>query len=227
MSMNGILIKEVGTDVAVPDGATSYKKDQYCTAPGSVQYMTISFALDGLLGALHQHLDKLGYTMKLHTALRDLQRHLEADTPKGELGEMINNKIACTAKRSNLGEEEEPEKKGDSTCPGAVKAHASGSQVIPEVLNSIWQETPDKVRSSEPAPAGCDQWHAPEQTAQAGELDTANVEASETWWCGEAWETEPYQAVPPAWSSELWCYGQAGETEPYREVPPAWSDSWQ
>ena len=118
MSMNGILIKELGTDVPVPDGATSYKKDQYCTAPGSADYVSITFATDGLLGALHQHLDKLGYTMKLHTALRDLQRHLEADTPKGELGEMINNKIACTAKRSNLGEKEEPEKKGRQYLPG-------------------------------------------------------------------------------------------------------------
>jgi hypothetical protein len=102
MSVGGILIKELPLNVQVPDGATSWKKDQFCTSPGSVDYVTITFQTDGLLDALHKQLDALGYTKKLHAALRELQQHLEERTTQQELGEMINNKIVAVAKLVKL-----------------------------------------------------------------------------------------------------------------------------
>ena len=213
MSVEGVLIRELGNDVPVPDGATSWKKDQYCAAPGSVQYMTITFATDGILDALHQQLDELGYTRNLHAALFELQQHLEVRTTQDELGEMINNKIVSTAKLVKLDIKEEEEEEA-STDPCAV---APGSPIIPDILFSMVPETPERNQSLEQAPFypdGCDQGYGAEQTAQSGELDTASFADSEPW--------------PTIWSpgvADDWWW-QAGGTEPWSSGADSSSTGW-
>jgi hypothetical protein len=212
MSVEGILIKELQNDVPVPDGATSWKKDQYCASPGSVQYVSITFQTDGLLDALHQQLDALGYTKKLHAALRELQQHLEERTTQDELGAMINNKIVAVAKLVKLEINED-----DNTSPGAVVAHARGSPIIQDRFVSMVPETPERNQSLQPAPispAGCDQGHGAEQTAQSGELDTASFADSEP--------------LPTIWSpgvADAWWW-QAGGTEPWSSGAASSSTGW-
>ena len=140
MSVEGILIKELQNDVPVPDGATSWKKDQYCTSPGSVDYVTITFQTDGLLDALHKQLDALGYTKKLHAALRELQQHLEERTTQQELGEMINNKIVAVAKlvKLEINEDVKLEINEDVNEGHGAEQTAQSGEVEKEPLPTIW-----------------------------------------------------------------------------------------
>ena len=57
----GVLIKTLPQDECIPPGATSYSKDQFATEPGSIEFVTVTFHMNGLIGAVQKHLDELGF----------------------------------------------------------------------------------------------------------------------------------------------------------------------
>jgi len=60
----GILIKAVPQDQMVPLGSTAWLRDQFSTNVDSVEFMSITFHLDGLAGSLQKQLDALGSRQK-------------------------------------------------------------------------------------------------------------------------------------------------------------------
>jgi hypothetical protein len=217
MSVGGILIKELPLNVQVPDGATSWKKDQFCTSPGSVDYVSITFQTDGLLDALHKQLDALGYTKKLHAALRELQQHLEERTTQQELGEMINNKIVAVAKLVKLEINEDVKLEINEDVNEGHGAEQTG-EVENEPVPTEWPSGVAGEVEKEPWP---DIWCS----GVAGEVETEPVPTE--WFSGVAGEveTEPWPAIwPSGGADESWW--QAEGTEPWSSGAASSNTEW-
>ena len=80
LQTDGILVKSSWKNV-IPAGCVGYLRDQYSAAPGSVQYKSVTFDLRGLLGAIGEHMDGLGYSAEMHDALIAIQNHLRQGGP--------------------------------------------------------------------------------------------------------------------------------------------------
>ena len=69
---------KVKSEEVVPPAVVGHLRDQWSASPESVEYLSVTFGVDGLVGALHQQLDQCGYTAKLHSALVETTKCIEA-----------------------------------------------------------------------------------------------------------------------------------------------------
>ena len=73
-------------DDVIPDGACTRSGDQVAVAPGSLEYMKVTFNIDALTEALGDKLDELGYTLRLSKQpgqeKDDREHHQVKDTKK-------------------------------------------------------------------------------------------------------------------------------------------------
>ena len=76
MKVHGIVLLPMAKDDVIPDGACTRLGDQVAVAPGSLEYINVTFNIEALTEALGDQLDQLGYTLSLRTALMNLKVHL-------------------------------------------------------------------------------------------------------------------------------------------------------
>ena len=92
--------------MVVPDGAVSWNKDQLGISPGVIEYRFVIYDELQLIDILGEHMDELGYSSYLHTALLQCQAFLEKGggdslgEGKGEKGGLIemSNKVVASGK---------------------------------------------------------------------------------------------------------------------------------
>ena len=80
LKIRGMLINgaNVGNAYEVPQGCTSFKKDQFAASQSVVQYETITFHLDGLAARLDRHLEEVGCSTVLLQKLVAIQKRMDA-----------------------------------------------------------------------------------------------------------------------------------------------------
>ena len=69
---------KVKSEEVVPTAVVGHLRDQWSASPEYVEYLSVTFGVDGLVGALQQQLDQGGYTAKLHSALVETSKYIEA-----------------------------------------------------------------------------------------------------------------------------------------------------
>ena len=68
---------KVKSEEVVPTAVVGHLRDQWSASPESVEYLSVTFGVDSLVGALQQQLDQGGYTAKLHSALVETSKYIE------------------------------------------------------------------------------------------------------------------------------------------------------
>ena len=90
--LHGICINRMNGDI--PNGAVAKCRDQLCASPGSIEYITVTFNLTSLVHRLGAEMDELGYSIALHTSLKDIKEYVASN--KGAYP--FQNKYTDTAK---------------------------------------------------------------------------------------------------------------------------------
>jgi hypothetical protein len=67
---------KLSKDAVVPSGCVGHLRDQYSLGAQAAVMVSVTWVLDGIVGAVGKELDRLGYTAALHTALRNVQDFL-------------------------------------------------------------------------------------------------------------------------------------------------------
>ena len=103
-AIGGVGLRCVPKEVAVPNGC--YTCDQFmhprepdsigefCLSPSIVEYTSITFLLDDIIIALWEPLDQLGYTTRLHKALRNLQEAMAQTSEPHATQVAVANRLA-------------------------------------------------------------------------------------------------------------------------------------
>ena len=132
LKIHGLVVKTEHHEV-VPKGAVGKKKDQYSASPTAIECIGVVFNTDVLLGAMGEHMDAVGYSTELHSALRDVEEYLrqvgqgKAETVPQEQMTMLQNAIVSKSQKKSLNQQEEASGAASSSSSSAVPAASAAA----------------------------------------------------------------------------------------------------
>jgi hypothetical protein len=137
LKLEGCVVKSSYSDI-LPSGCVGRKKDQYAASPTAISYAAVVFNENALMGALGDHMDAIGYSAQLHSALVDVEQYLKQRRQQGsaaaaplpqEQVTMLQNAIVSTSNKKR-NQEEAAGASASASSPSAGAATFAGTAAV-------------------------------------------------------------------------------------------------
>ena len=204
MVADGVCINEMEkSDTIVSPGGIAWKRDQLAASSACLDYIQVVFDRDGLIHALEDGLNNIGYTARVHECLTELEKWFKRGGPAADLKgtdvfRVVNTVVTrCAAPRGPRG--------AAKVVEGAIADHAVRAPPVAD----------HSRKSRSPPPRGCNRG-----VSEQHQHDQPQTSAS------SQYQPQPQQCQPQVWQtpSTVWSPTQAVQAN--LSWPPPQQPGW-